>query len=285
MKILHSTAFLSSSVALFLPMMSTEAYNVGGSNRRCSNRSPSCFNVDDENLDAYYFPRMMMSPVQRRRQAETVNRAFEKLARDLNQQFDQQVGSEQERSSKKEASRMPDKESIRRQKEWVNKAFGLASEFSGGTNTEKVLKTQQEWINGAFDLAMDAVDGSSYSPLSSIEDTKEYFKVTLDIPGVEKQNVSIQIEEKGVSSEHRMLIISGFRKVRREGETGSPTNTEAADNMDSDLSLQFNRSFALPSTVDEDGLSAELENGVLTITALKKTVEPEKPATKSIPIN
>ena len=85
-------------------------------------------------------------------------------------------------------------------------------------------------------------------PVDIYENAEELLLVT-DLPGVEQDGVTVNLEK-------RELVIEA-RKTRAEGE-GRPLAVESQD-------LDYRRSFILPQGIDAEKISAELKNGVLRV--------------------
>lgn len=102
---------------------------------------------------------------------------------------------------------------------------------------------------------------SAFAPRMDFVETETAFVASIDLPGVPQDAVAIDMEDD-------QLIIAGQR---------------IADRFDGDVKTHraersmgvFRRSFALPTTVDKDAISADYENGVLKIT-MPKLVEEKK---------
>ncbi|XP_024398204.1 18.1 kDa class I heat shock protein [Physcomitrium patens] len=97
--------------------------------------------------------------------------------------------------------------------------------------------------------------------------TEHVFKA--DLPGLKKEEVVVQVED------HRTLSISGQRKKEEVHKTDTWHRVERS-------SGNFMRKFRLPENTNLDHITAEVENGVLTIVVPK--VEKKKPQTRSIEI-
>lgn len=92
-------------------------------------------------------------------------------------------------------------------------------------------------------------------PLVDIFSTKTGYQIDLELPGVKKDDITIDCE-KGVLSitaNKKAKEIEGVKKVHAEREFGSLTRT-----------------FELPSNVETDKVEAVLNDGVLTLTIPKK---------------
>jgi HSP20 family molecular chaperone IbpA len=96
-----------------------------------------------------------------------------------------------------------------------------------------------------------------YVPNADIYETEEGLTVVLEIPGVEKKDVSVNLENDVLRVEGRVDY----------------TKYEGLDPVYSEYNVgHYVRSFTLSNKIDQDGISAELGDGVLTLT-LKKAKE------------
>ncbi|MDB5048024.1 MAG: hypothetical protein JWO30_1095 [Fibrobacteres bacterium] len=106
---------------------------------------------------------------------------------------------------------------------------------------------------------------NAYLPDAAIYETEDNLFIRLDIPGVEKGQVQIEVDETNTL---QMRAKNGFEEpsgiVFREFVVGD-----------------YYRSFRLGEEFDKDGIMAKLEDGVLELTVAKK--EEVKP--KRISIN
>ena len=92
--------------------------------------------------------------------------------------------------------------------------------------------------------------GFNFNPACDIEEKADHFLLSMDIPGIPKEDVKIEVVEN-------TLTISGERKNQR-----------------------FERSFTLPQKVDISKIEARYENGVLELAVPK--AEDAKPLTIQI---
>lgn len=88
------------------------------------------------------------------------------------------------------------------------------------------------------------------------KETPEAHVFTADLPGLKKEELKIELVDNG------SLRISGERQKEDVQETDQWHRVERS-------SGRFMRQFRLPDNVNADGISAKLENGVLTVNAPK----------------
>jgi HSP20 family protein len=102
----------------------------------------------------------------------------------------------------------------------------------------------------------------TYMPTADIFETQDALQVILEMPGVEKTNIDLTVEE-GVLSVRGRLDFSKYNTLQ-------PLYTEY--NVG-----HYARSFRLSSKIDVNKIGAQLSDGVLTLTLPK--VEEAKPRT------
>jgi HSP20 family protein len=102
----------------------------------------------------------------------------------------------------------------------------------------------------------------TYVPTTDIFETQDALNVVLEMPGVEKTNIDITVQE-GVLNVEGRLDFSKYKSLH-------PLYTEY--NVG-----HYARSFRLSSKIDDSKIAAELRDGVLTLTLPK--VEEAKPRT------
>ena len=105
------------------------------------------------------------------------------------------------------------------------------------------------------------MSGNRWLPAVDIKETPEALSLTVELPGLKKEEVSITLE-------NQVLTVHGERKF--EGETKEATyhRIERAYGA-------FMRSFTLPANIKADRVDAAFDNGLLTVTLPK--VEEAKP--------
>ncbi len=136
--------------------------------------------------------------------------------------------------------------------------------------------TLQDRINRLFEdafprAANDAEDLPAFAwrPLADIFETESGVTILLDLPGVDKTDVCVEVKEN-------ILIIKGDRAVEKDVDDSSYYRRERACGS-------FQRSFAMRGTIAPDNIKATFKNGVLKIELAKP--EEEKPKQVSVNIN
>jgi HSP20 family protein len=125
----------------------------------------------------------------------------------------------------------------------------------------RTLRTLQREVDSIFDRFFNRTgsgDGRSaavWSPSTDLVETDEDFRLRLDVPGMTKDDISINLQ-------NRTLTVSGERTSERSEEDEEHVRVERAFGT-------FHRSFTLPEAVDADHIEATYDNGVLTISVPK----------------
>jgi HSP20 family molecular chaperone IbpA len=129
---------------------------------------------------------------------------------------------------------------------------------------KEAVRQQQEWLNQAFGLATNVASGLS-SPRYEVNDGNDAFQVALDVPGVKASDIDISFNE-----DDSVLKVSGKRDIGAGGATRT---------------VKFSKSFSLDSSVvDKDKISAQINNGVLLVTAPKAPIENKEKKVRKITV-
>jgi len=102
-------------------------------------------------------------------------------------------------------------------------------------------------------------------PAANIKETEEGFVVELAAPGKQKGDFKIELN-------HNTLSVSSESKTEQEEKDEKGRYTRKEFNYSS-----FQRSFVLPTSVDAERISANYENGILSISIPKKEEAKKKP--------
>jgi HSP20 family protein len=98
-----------------------------------------------------------------------------------------------------------------------------------------------------------------FRPNVNTRETEEAYHIEVELPGVKKENVDIQVDGN-------VLTISGERNVREE------VKDEDYHKVESRYGL-FSRIFKLPEKVDVSNIEAEFKDGILEVAIPKLKVD------------
>jgi HSP20 family molecular chaperone IbpA len=106
------------------------------------------------------------------------------------------------------------------------------------------------------------IPARTFMPTADIYEDRDSLKVILEMPGVEKGNVDVRVEEGVLFVEGRLDLAKyrGLQPLYTEYNIGN-----------------YSRSFRLSNAIDQDKIGAELKDGVLSLTLPK--AEKAKPRT------
>ena len=98
-------------------------------------------------------------------------------------------------------------------------------------------------------------ESAVWSPLSDIYEDKDNYTLTMDLPGIKKEDVKISFADG-------QLSISGEKRQEKESKDGTYHRVERNYG-------KYFRTFTLPKKIREDKINAEFKDGQLTITVPK----------------
>ncbi|MBC7085238.1 MAG: Hsp20/alpha crystallin family protein [Methanomethylovorans sp.] len=127
------------------------------------------------------------------------------------------------------------------------------------------MRQMQQHLNNLFkdmNIGERWTELDTLAPLVDVKDEGDKIVVTADLPGVDKQNVNIDVQDN-------LLSISAKSGTETEKEEGGYMHRERTYKM-------FSRTLTLPEAVTSDGAKAKLENGVLTVELPKMQIEEKK---------
>ena len=96
---------------------------------------------------------------------------------------------------------------------------------------------------------------AAWTPAVDVFEDKEAVKIVAELPGVKPEDVKISLENQTLS-------------VRGEKKQVAEENTERVHRYERSYGA-FERTFALPGTVDADRIEATFTDGLLTVTLPK----------------
>ena len=113
----------------------------------------------------------------------------------------------------------------------------------------------KSFLDGFFNDDFGGGSVASFTPRVDIAETEKEFEVQLHIPGVKKDEISLEVNEND-------LTISGERKFEDEKNEKNFHSVESYFGS-------FKRSFHLPDFVNRDKIDAKYVDGVLLVTLPK----------------
>ncbi len=131
----------------------------------------------------------------------------------------------------------------------------MAEERALDSVEKKELETTEE----------QTVPGKFYVPYTDIYESEDALIVTMEMPGVEKGAIDIQLEKNVLSVEGRIEYdeYDEFEPLYTEYNVG-----------------HFRRSFSLSNAIDQDKIAANMADGVLTLNLPK--AQEQKPRTIAV---
>jgi HSP20 family protein len=103
------------------------------------------------------------------------------------------------------------------------------------------------------------------APNVDVSETDEGYEVVAELPGMEQDDIDVELKDD-------VLTLSGEKTEERE-------ETEKNYHLSERRFGSFRRTFRLPSEINQNKISANFKDGVLTI-ALPKTAKAQKPGRK-----
>ena len=127
------------------------------------------------------------------------------------------------------------------------------------SGTQEVALREKKELAGKEEKT---VPGRYYVPYADIYETDDALRVVMEIPGVERKDVNVALENDVLRVDARIDFskYEGMEPVYTEYNVG-----------------HYTRSFTLSNKVEQEHISAELEDGVLTLTLPKaKEAQPRR---------
>ncbi len=104
--------------------------------------------------------------------------------------------------------------------------------------------------------------GSAWDPPMDVYETAGRYVVTAELPGLAREQIDLAVQDN-------RLLIRGVRPAAAETSAHHYHQVERGHGS-------FQRTFEFLDAVDQDGITADLRNGVLTITLPKTANAPRR---------
>src|ERR1700685_2607789 len=111
-------------------------------------------------------------------------------------------------------------------------------------------------FNDAFERTGEESNLTAWAPAVDINETEHELIVKADLPGVDSKDLDIRVE-------NNVLSVRGERKFENKVNEENYLRVERAYGS-------FCRSFSLANTVNPEGIKADYQNGVLTLSIPKR---------------
>ena len=103
-------------------------------------------------------------------------------------------------------------------------------------------------------------------PAIDVSESDSQYVVTLDVPGVSREDVKVSIDGRKVA------IVAEARQAEPAAGDAAPASASEERVIVRERAVaSFARSFTLPKEIDQSASQAKLDNGVLTLTLTKRT--------------
>ncbi len=126
------------------------------------------------------------------------------------------------------------------------------------------LTALQSEVNRLFSRvgSGDVTERQSWTPSIDVIETDDSIKLKAELAGMDPQDISIEVQDN-------VLTVSGERRFEEEVKEDKYYRIERRYGS-------FSRSIALPQAVNENGIEAQYENGVLEVTVPKAEIAKPK---------
>jgi HSP20 family protein len=139
----------------------------------------------------------------------------------------------------------------------------MDSLFNNFFSTEPLWDQQQLLLEDSSKKG-DVITSNYAQPLSDVWETDKEVVAEIDMPGVDKKDIKVNVTEDGIEV-----------KAETKSETKEEDKKKGMFRLERRYS-GFYRNFSLPKDVDADKAEAEYKNGVLKIRVPKLKIEEKK---------
>lgn len=133
---------------------------------------------------------------------------------------------------------------------------------------EDLAREVDSLVQNIFDPDERTPSQQKFTPFANLAETEKGYELTLDLPGINAEDVSVELNDD-------QLVVSGERQFSAEdGKTYHRVERRSG---------KFRRVLTIPAPVNEEAITAEYKDGVLTVSLPKS--EKVKPKKISINVN
>jgi HSP20 family protein len=128
--------------------------------------------------------------------------------------------------------------------------------FNPWSNQKGISRTGNNRNRDIFSMFTDLLDDNdlrqnNFSPAVDVEEVDDHFVVSADLPGVKEEDLEVRVDGN-------QLTIRAERQDERKGKGRNRNFSER-------FYGSFERTFTLPSNVDQEKIECDFENGVLRV--------------------
>ncbi|CDO97809.1 unnamed protein product [Coffea canephora] len=138
-----------------------------------------------------------------------------------------------------------------------------------------MLNSSSRAGEGAGSVANDSRGGVGSLPAVDILDSPKAYVFYVDVPGLSKSDIQVTLED-----ENTLVIRSNGKRKREDGEEEGCKYIR----LERSAPQKLSRKFRLPDNANASAISANCENGVLTV-AVEKLPPPPKSKTVQVAIS
>ena len=136
------------------------------------------------------------------------------------------------------------------------------------------LSILDDIFNGA-DVDFPVFSCASFSPDVDVVQTKDAYTISMDLPGMSENDVTIDLHE-GILTIASQKTEAKTEEKSEENAAGEQKSGEQVYLLRERRSMQFSRSFKLPRDTNRNEISAAFKNGVLEVKIPRKEAEQPK---------
>lgn len=139
----------------------------------------------------------------------------------------------------------------------------LLTRYGSSVPYRSLSREMERLFEDFFGSPREGTTLAEWTPAADIKEEEGAFRVKVDLPGIKKDDVNIEVSEN-------RLAISGERRFEQEEKRDDYHFVERGYG-------RFHRAFTLPGTVDADKIDAAYKDGVLEVVLPKKEeVKPKR---------